>query len=35
MFIMRLFRITYKLNENKADPDEEAARDYLAAHTDK
>ena len=28
---MRLFRITFKLNELAEDPDEEGARRYLAA----
>ncbi len=32
VFIMRLFRITFKLNELKDDPDEVGAREYLAAH---
>lgn len=32
VFIMRLFRIKFKLNENKEDPDEVAAREYLSAH---
>lgn len=34
VFIMRLFRITFKLNELKEDPDEVGAREYLAAHKD-
>lgn len=34
VFIMRLFRIKFKLNELKEDPDEAGARKYLAAHTD-
>ena len=34
VFIMRLFRIRFKLNELKDDPDEVAAREYLAAHAD-
>ncbi len=32
VFIMRLFRIRFKLNELKEDPDEVGAREYLAAH---
>ncbi|MCQ2365999.1 MAG: efflux RND transporter permease subunit [Akkermansia sp.] len=31
VFIMRIFRITFKLNDLAADPDEEGARRYLAA----
>ncbi len=34
VFIMRLFRICFKLNELKEDPDEVGAREYLAAHKD-
>ncbi len=34
VFIMRLFRIKFKLNELKEDPDEVGAREYLAAHKD-
>jgi len=32
VFIMKLFRIKFKLNELKEDPDEVGAREYLAAH---
>lgn len=32
VLIMRLFRIKFSLNELKEDPDEAAAREYLAAH---
>lgn len=32
VFIMRLFRIKFSLNELAEDPDEVAAREYLAAH---
>ncbi len=32
VFIMRLFRIRFKLNELKEDSDEVGAREYLAAH---
>ncbi|MGN0837027.1 MAG: efflux RND transporter permease subunit [Akkermansia sp.] len=32
VFIMRLFRIRFKLNDLKEDPDEVGARQYLAAH---
>ncbi len=32
VFIMRLFRIRFKLNELGEDPDEVGAREYLAAH---
>lgn len=31
VFVMKLFRIRFKLNELKEDPDEVAAREYLAA----
>lgn len=34
VFVMRLFRIRFKLNELKEDPDEVEAREYLAAHAD-
>ena len=34
VFVMRLFRIRFKLNELGDDPDEVAAREYLAAHSD-
>lgn len=33
VFIMRLFRIKFSLNDLKEDPDEVGARKYLAAHT--
>ena len=33
VFIMRLFRIQFSLNDLKEDPDEVGARKYLAAHT--
>ena len=33
VFIMKLFRIKFSLNELKEDPDEAGAREYLAAHT--
>ena len=33
VFIMKLFRIKFFLNELKEDPDEKGAREYLAAHT--
>ncbi len=33
VFIMRLFRIKFSLNDLKDDPDEVGARKYLAAHT--
>ncbi|MGN0865850.1 MAG: efflux RND transporter permease subunit [Akkermansia sp.] len=32
VFIMRLFRIRFKLNDLREDPDEVGARQYLAAH---
>lgn len=32
VFIMRLFRIRFKINDLKEDPDEVGARKYLAAH---
>ena len=34
VFIMKLFRIKFKLHELKEDPDEQEAREYLAAHAD-
>jgi len=34
VFIMRLFRITFKINDLKEDPDEVGAREYLAATSD-
>ncbi|MDO5451343.1 MAG: efflux RND transporter permease subunit [Akkermansia sp.] len=34
VFIMRLFRIKFKLNDLAEDPDEVGARKYLAAHKD-
>ncbi len=34
VFIMRLFRITFKINDLKEDPDEVGAREYLAASGD-
>lgn len=33
VFIMKLFRIKFPLNELKEDPDEAGAGEYLAAHT--
>lgn len=33
VFIMKLFRIKFSLNELKEDPDEVGAREYLAAHS--
>ena len=33
VFVMRLFRIKFKLNELGEDPDEQEARVYLAAHS--
>ena len=33
VFIMRLFRIKFSLNDLKEDPDEVGAMKYLAAHT--
>ena len=32
VFVMRLFRLKFKLHELKEDPDEVEAREYLAAH---
>ena len=33
VFVMRLFRLKFKLHELKGDPDELEAREYLAAHS--